>query len=127
MYSILVVDDDEDIREALSSLLSAGGYLVSTAANGREALDRIDRSAPPHVIILDLVMPDMTGFELLAALRKDPELRQCYVVVVSASDRAPGADAFFQKPYAPSALLAKVQQLCLASTELETLAKGWGP
>ncbi len=119
---VMVVDDEPDLRDGLMALLRIKGYSVTGAGDGSEALRRIDRSAPPEVIILDLVMPVMSGSEMLAQLRKDPALRGIYVIVVSATDRpVSGADAFFQKPYTVSALLAKVQQLCLAHTSMAKL------
>jgi CheY-like chemotaxis protein len=122
-HSVLVIDDESEIRESLSVLLESRGYKVTSAGDGEEAFARINRRLPPQVIILDLIMPHMNGFEFLQKLRRDPILRESYVIVVSATDRPVGvsADAFFQKPYSVPQLLSKVQQLCVAHDEMEKL------
>src|SRR5262245_13375929 len=71
---ILVVEDDDFGREALSQILEAGGYAVVRAANGEQALRQL-RAAPwPRLIVLDLVMPQVNGFQLCARLQRDPVL-----------------------------------------------------
>ncbi len=82
---LLVVDDDAAIRESLSELLRDEGYLVVTAANGREALERLrEAGAAPCLIILDLMMPVMSGEEFYDEKQRDPALADIPVVVVSA-------------------------------------------
>jgi CheY-like chemotaxis protein len=81
---VLVVDDDYDIREALSDVLAAEGYTVVTAADGEEALDRLRNGVRPDVMLLDLMMPRVSGVEVIDALRKDESLREIPVVVCSA-------------------------------------------
>src|SRR5262245_13335746 len=85
---VLIVDDDHDIREALSQVLGDEGWVVATAADGREALDYLDahRDALPEVILLDLMMPVMSGGEFRAEQLKDPSLAPIPVVVISAGD-----------------------------------------
>src|SRR5579863_2045127 len=85
--TILVVDDDADCREMLSDLLSRAGYAVACAKNGREALDYISSSIP-SLMILDLMMPIMSGWELLARQKADPMLESLPVIVMSASGLA---------------------------------------
>jgi CheY-like chemotaxis protein len=82
---VLVVDDDYDIREALSDVLASEGYSVVTAADGGEALDRLRDGIRPDVMLLDLMMPRVSGVEVIDALRKDESLRQIPVVVCSAN------------------------------------------
>lgn len=81
---VLVVDDDHEVREALRDVLDDAGYAVTTAANGAEALCQLERSSAPDVIILDLTMPVMDGYEFLSRRERDPALRAIPVVVVSA-------------------------------------------
>jgi CheY-like chemotaxis protein len=80
---ILVVDDNDDTRTALASLLKAAGYRVVCAANGREALEYLRASAPPGAILLDLNMPVMSGLEFRQEQRKDPALADIPVFLVS--------------------------------------------
>ena len=81
---ILVVEDDRDIRESLQDLLEVEGYAVTTAENGRDALEQLQRMDAPSVILLDLMMPVMSGDEFLRELRKDGALASIPVLVVSA-------------------------------------------
>lgn len=96
---VLVVDDEPSIREALAGILEEEGYSVTTAANGQEALAMV-RARRPRVILLDLMMPVMNGWELTERLREDPALRSIPVCVLSAyADRAPaGVAAVLRKP-----------------------------
>jgi CheY-like chemotaxis protein len=96
---LLVVDDDPAIRETLADLLQDEGYVVMTAINGKEALTRLRAgSARPCVILLDLMMPVMSGAEFYAEMRSDPALADIPVVVISAeplrlTQRAPQSTA----------------------------------
>lgn len=111
--TILVVDDDADCREMLSDLLSGQGYTVACAENGREALDYINASIP-SLMILDLMMPVMSGWELLARQKADPRLESLPVIVVSASGLAKDieAEAVLPKPVDFKALMNVVKQNC---------------
>lgn len=101
---ILVVDDDEDVREAVSSALDEEGYRVVVARNGADALDVIRTAPPPHLIVLDLTMPRMTGTEFRRRLSAELPDVKAPVVVMSADvegrakARSMGAAAFLQKP-----------------------------
>jgi CheY-like chemotaxis protein len=86
--TILVVDDDRDVRNVLTLLLQAEGYRVATAANGRDALDYLNRGGHPDLILLDLMMPVMDGFRFRYAQQQDPDLARIPVVVVSACSEA---------------------------------------
>jgi len=81
---ILVVDDDADLRRRLSKLLEKDGWTVAEAADGREALDRLDTR--PSLVLLDLIMPGNDGFAFLAELRRRPECRSLPVIVLTAKD-----------------------------------------
>jgi CheY-like chemotaxis protein len=109
---VLVVEDDPDIREALASALELEGYRVAAAENGLRALEVMERLGPPHVVVLDLMMPVMSGLELLERLRADEHLARLPVIVVSAWERHPaelaGAQAFMRKPVDLDELLALV-------------------
>jgi CheY-like chemotaxis protein len=84
---VLVVDDDPSTRALLRRTLGREGWSVAEAASGGEALERLDRAQnPPSVVILDLMMPGMDGFELLAEMRRRDELRNVPVVIVTAKD-----------------------------------------
>jgi CheY-like chemotaxis protein len=81
--AVLIVEDNIDTRDALAFILRHEGYRVSTAANGQEALDRLRDGARPDVILLDLLMPTMDGWEFSNQLAQDPALASIPVVVVS--------------------------------------------
>ena len=83
VHPVLIVDDDPGTRALMRRILNKAGWSVSEAANGREALDRLSAS-PPDLILLDLMMPGMDGFEFLAEIRQRPELKSIPVVVVTA-------------------------------------------
>jgi CheY-like chemotaxis protein len=80
---VLLVEDDDDLRENLEFLLSRRGFDVAVAANGQEALAKIDRDDPPCLIITDLMMPVMDGWELAKTLEADPELSTIPVILCS--------------------------------------------
>jgi CheY-like chemotaxis protein len=110
--SILIVEDDLDIREALAEALGFEGYDVLLAENGQEALDVLRVGPLPHVILLDLLMPVMNGWEFRQEQLADPALAGIPVVVVSAS--APGdarPDRYLPKPFSIDELLVAVAEL----------------
>src|SRR5258708_35647529 len=80
---ILLVEDQRDFRELLAELLTAEGYAVDCAANGREACLRLRRAPLPNLILLDLIMPVMNGWGFLSALQPDPALPRIPVYVLS--------------------------------------------
>jgi two-component system, OmpR family, alkaline phosphatase synthesis response regulator PhoP len=110
MIAVLVVDDEMDIREAVAEVLAEEGYEVHAAGDGAEAL-RKARSVHPSLVLLDLMMPGMNGWEFRAAQSRDPELRDIPVVVLSALGRVAGLDAegFIQKPFDLEELLSAVK------------------
>jgi CheY-like chemotaxis protein len=80
---ILVVDDDHDIRETVSIVLQLHGYRANVAADGVDALEKLRGPSKPAAIIVDLMMPRMSGVDLVRALRQDPSLSTIPVIVLS--------------------------------------------
>jgi CheY-like chemotaxis protein len=83
---VLIVEDDELTREMLTAILQGEGYLTETAAHGREALAHMETAPLPDLIVLDLLMPVMNGWEFCAAQAHDPRLASIPVVIVTATD-----------------------------------------
>ncbi|MFP2924567.1 response regulator [Pyxidicoccus sp. 3LG] len=118
MKTVLVVDDELDIAEAVKSILEDEGYKVVVCANGREALQQLD-SARPDLAIVDVMMPVMNGFDTIRAIRRHPAFAQLPVLIMSAIDpsvRPPEYDwaGFLKKPFSLSDLLTRVNQLAPA-------------
>ncbi len=114
MESVLLVEDDADIRGALKGFLKDEGYEVITAANGREALEELQEKKP-GLVLLDLMMPVMNGWEFLAEKNHQPKLSGVPVLVISAvpgSPYIPGALGFLKKPIDLSRLMDFVELYC---------------
>jgi CheY-like chemotaxis protein len=111
--SVLLVEDDKDIREAVSAVLEAEGYTVVTAGNGAEAL-RVLEKARPCVVLRDLMMPGMTGWDFMAEVKRTHRFDDLPVVVVSAySERkAEGVRRVLKKPLDVNQLLLAVADYC---------------
>ncbi len=108
---VLVVDDDPDIRAALEDVLSASGYEVAVARNGQDALERL-RASPFDLVLLDLMMPVMTGWEFRDEQLRDPAVASVPVIVISAA-RSPApiqASAYLPKPFDLDHLLELVDR-----------------
>jgi len=119
MVRVLIVDDREESRYFLSTLLKSSGYEVESACNGAEALERA-RQNPPQLVISDLLMPVMDGYTLLHQWRADPRLKQIPFLVYTATYTDPkdeqlalslGADAFILKPTEPEDFIARLKQV----------------
>jgi CheY-like chemotaxis protein len=112
--SILVVEDDEDAREAMVALLQMKGYRAVPAGNGREALDYLDQAPAPDLIILDLWMPVMDGWQFRSEQTRNPRIAHIPVIVVTAlADRADvDANEVIIKPVDVDRLLTKVDKYC---------------
>jgi two-component system, sensor histidine kinase and response regulator len=110
---ILIVEDDVDIRESLRDVFEDEGYLVRCAENGREGLAALRQAERPSLVVLDLIMPVMTGNELYATMQADPALADI-PVIVSTSDpsRAPSGVLIIKKPVDVRAMLSAIERLC---------------
>jgi len=108
---VLVIDDELDIREAVTEVLSYEGHEVVTASDGLEALRKC-RELQPDVVLLDLMMPGMNGWEFRAAQLRDPAVADIPVVVLSALGRVSTIDAFafLPKPFGLDDLLELVRR-----------------
>jgi CheY-like chemotaxis protein len=113
---VLVVEDDEGLREMMAQLLTLEGFQTATVANGQEALAYLHASSRPEVILLDLMMPVMDGWEFRRHQQADPALAGVPVIVLSALDQARTtsveAVAFLKKPLDFDRLLDLVRQYC---------------
>jgi diguanylate cyclase (GGDEF)-like protein len=113
---ILVIEDHPDQRDLLSIVLRREGYRVVTAANGVEALEKL-RAEQVHIALSDIMMPKMDGFELIKTIRSDPDLKNLYLILITAriqeGDRVRGldlgADDYITKPFSFSELLARIR------------------
>ena len=113
-HTVLLVEDDDELRESMRDLLEEGGYVVVTARDGQEALDAVARVEHVCVVVLDLLMPRMDGWEFFEKMRARPELTSVPVVVQSsAPSRAPaGVALVLKKPVEPERLLSVVREYC---------------
>ena len=114
---VLVVEDDREQRESLCAMLDFEGFGHAEAANGQEALDYLDRSCAPCVVLLDLDMPVMNGWVFRAQQLADERLSNIPVVVVTANneglrDRFPGVAGFLYKPLNFEKLAALLDLVC---------------
>lgn len=118
MMRALVVDDEPDVTDLVRRILVAEGFEVETDTAGRSALARVLED-PPDLLVLDLMMPDMDGFEVLKLLRLDARGRHLPVLILSArtghQDQLEtlqlGADAYVCKPFSPKDLIRQVQRM----------------
>lgn len=114
MHRVLVVEDDEETRESMVALLRAKGYMVACASDGREGL-RILHEQPPDVVLLDLNMPHMDGWQFRREQAQDPTVADIPVIVVSAqaTPKDIQAAAFLAKPCEVRALLRTLDGVVL--------------
>ena len=117
-HTILVVEDDPDVRRALSELLASEGYKVSAAADGGEALKTLRAGLRPAVILLDLMMPNCDGWDFRRAQLEDPTFASVPVVLVTAAGFSPdsmrsqlGPIELCPKPIQPTELLQTLARL----------------
>jgi two-component system alkaline phosphatase synthesis response regulator PhoP len=126
---ILLVDDDADILEIVGYNLSQEGYLISTAVNGRDAIAKA-KKVLPHLIIMDVMMPEMDGMEACENIRKIPELTNVIITFLTARSEDysqvagfdAGADDYISKPIKQKLLVSKVKALLrrLKETEIDS-------
>ena len=127
--TILVVDDQPPNIRLLDAVLSPRGYRVLTAASGEEALDVL-REEAPHVVLLDIMMPGMDGYEVCRRIREHPETAYLPIVMITASDTQEkvraieaGADDFVTKPFDQAELLARVKSLVRIKRYQDTIRR----
>ena len=113
---VLIVEDDADLRDMMAQLLSIEGFGATTVANGQQALEYLRDHATPKLILLDLMMPVMDGWEFRREQRRNPSIAEVPVVVLSALDKIRAADlsadAFLKKPLDFDRLLELVRDYC---------------
>ncbi len=122
---ILVVDDEEDIIEFISYNLEKEGYSVGTAKNGTEAIEKA-KTLDPHLIILDIMMPEINGIEVCRTLRALPEFQATLIAFLTARNEDftqiagfdVGGDDYISKPIRPQVLLSRIKALLRRSTQL---------
>jgi len=118
MSTVLVVEDNRAQREMITDLLRGSGLEVSTATDGVEAIEAIQHHCP-DLVVLDVVMPRMNGYEVCRRLKSDPQTQRVPVIMCSSKgeefDRywgmKQGADAYIAKPFQPTELVGTVKQL----------------
>jgi two-component system alkaline phosphatase synthesis response regulator PhoP len=114
---ILIADDNENIREALTSILEDEGHELWIAKNGVEALTKV-REISPDILILDVMMPEMSGYDVCRTIKNDPDLKKTFVLMLSAKGQVTeqergkevGADEYIVKPFSPSEILARINK-----------------
>jgi|tagenome__1003787_1003787.scaffolds.fasta_scaffold20905585_2 CheY-like chemotaxis protein len=126
MARVLVVEDNPQIRELIGVYLKQAGHAVAMAADASEALAQVEQRGAPDLAVMDVVMPGMTGLELLVELRQRPGLADLPVIFLSSrvrpEDIARGEDlgaSYLTKPFVGSALIATIDKL------LPTKAEQW--
>jgi CheY-like chemotaxis protein len=116
--SILVVEDDQDIRDSLQDVLDLMGFRVTVASNGQEALEQLSKMEPPCLILLDLMMPVMNGWEFRSCQKENPKFAEIPVVVVSADGNVKqkaeslGVAHCLKKPVDIDTLMKVAQTFC---------------
>ena len=116
--TILVADDEQDIRELVAYRLSRAGYTIIEARDGQEAFD-LAAGQPPDMAVLDVMMPRLNGFDLTERFRHTPATRRLPILLMSASVQeadisrgfAAGADGYLTKPFTPDQLLTRVRDV----------------
>jgi len=121
---VLVVDDEPFILRSLSFVLERAGFEVHQARNGDEALDVL-RDVRPAVCVLDVMMPKRNGYEVCEIVKGDPELRDTYVILLTAKGQESarvrgfraGADDFVTKPFSPSRMVERIREVLRADDQ----------
>jgi DNA-binding response OmpR family regulator len=115
---ILIADDNENIRDALTYLLEDEGYSLSMAKDGSDALKKA-REFLPDILFLDIMMPEMNGYEVCRVIKNDPRLKKIYVIMLTAKGQVAeqergkevGADEYIVKPFSPMEILSKIKNI----------------
>ena len=129
--SVLIVEDDPAIAAALGRFLDNAGYETSAANNGKEALDVLQQGVRPSVLLVDLMMPLMSGWELIECLNRDHTLSQIPVVVMSAYPKLVGQGRlealnlpFLEKPIRFAELLGTIRNVARPSSSRWEISRG---
>jgi len=125
LLHVLVADDEPHIGRIIKTKLEQGPFAVTLVYDGAEALAELERDSDVRLLILDLMMPQVTGFEVLERVRADPRWRAipCLILTAAGQDhqeveaRRRGADEFMTKPFSPKRLLARALELSGADGE----------
>jgi CheY-like chemotaxis protein len=116
-YTVLVVDDDEDLRDLVSQKLFSAGFAVLTAADGSEALDTLQDNIRFDLVLLDIMMPGISGLDVCRKIRDDPRTAEVPVMLVTARTHpafaqegfSAGANGYLSKPFSPRMLVSEVR------------------
>ncbi|BBD52808.1 response regulator [Planktothrix agardhii] len=119
MTTVMIVDDSNALREIIANMLRDSGMEVISAEDGVQALEKIEQVTQLDLVVLDIVMPNMNGYELCRQIKKNPKTQNIPVVMCSSKsedfDRIwgirQGADAYISKPFRPEELLSTIKQL----------------
>jgi DNA-binding response OmpR family regulator len=115
---ILIADDNQNIRDALTYLLEDEGYELLLAKDGAETLRKV-RDLRPDILFLDIMMPEINGYDVCRSIKADPLLKDTYVIMLTAKGQVAeqergkevGANEYIVKPFSPMEILAKVKSL----------------
>jgi DNA-binding response OmpR family regulator len=118
MKKILIADDNENIRTALTYLLEDEGYQLMLAKDGADTIRKV-RELRPDILFLDIMMPEINGYDVCRTIKSDPELKKTYVIMLTAKGQIAeqergkevGADEYIVKPFSPMEILAKVKNI----------------
>ena len=122
---VLVADDEPHIGRIIKMKLEQGPFRVTLAYDGREALDVLDRESDICLVLLDLMMPHLSGLDVLAAMRQNPRLRDLPCIILTAAGQEQqhtsamqlGANDFLTKPFSPKKLYSRAAELVGLSTD----------
>lgn len=119
MTTVMIVDDSNALREIIAEMLRKSGMDVISAVDGVQALEKIEQVTQLDLVVLDIVMPNMNGYDLCRHIRKHPKTQNIPVVMCSSKSEEfdrywgmkQGADAYISKPFHPEELLSTIKQL----------------
>ncbi len=122
---ILIVEDDENIQQLVGYNLAKAGFSVLYAENGEQALASVKRDSP-HLVVLDIMLPSLNGFEVCKILRKDPQTRTLPIIMLTAKGEENdvtagldlGADDYITKPFSPKILVSRIKAALRRREEL---------
>ncbi|MDH4163450.1 MAG: response regulator [Nitrospirota bacterium] len=115
---ILIADDNENIRDALTYLLEDEGYELFLAKDGKDTI-RMVREHHPDVLFLDIMMPEINGYDVCKTIKEDPALKQTHIIILTAKGQVAeqergkeaGADEYIVKPFSPMDILSKIKTI----------------